>query len=36
MNGDDKLPRVTENGLNSGVEVERLLVRKSEGGKTFD
>jgi len=36
VNGDDELPPVTSDGLNSGVETERLLVRKSEGGKEFD
>jgi len=36
VNGDDELPPVIWDGLNSGVEAERLLVGKSEGGKEFD
>jgi hypothetical protein len=36
VNDDVELPPFTYNGLNGGVEAERLLVRKSEGGKEFD
>jgi hypothetical protein len=36
VNGDDELPPITCDGLNSRVEAERRLVRKSEGGKEFD
>jgi len=36
VNGDDELPSITWNGLNSGIESERLLVGKSKGGKEFD
>jgi hypothetical protein len=33
VNGDIKFPPLAWNGLNSGVEAEKLLVRKSESGK---
>ena len=36
VNGDVELSPITCDGLNSGVEAERLLVRKSEGGKKFN
>jgi len=36
VNGDNELPVSTQDRLNSGIEAERLLVRKSEGRKKFD
>jgi hypothetical protein len=36
MNSDDELLLVAISGLYSGVEAERLLVRKSESGNEFN
>jgi hypothetical protein len=36
VNGDDDLLSVAWNGLNSGVEAERVLVRKSKRGEKLN
>jgi hypothetical protein len=36
VNGYVELSPVAGNGLDSGIEAERLLVRESKGSKEFD